>query len=249
MNQRLPPMLAVSSQPFDSAEHLFEVKWNGVRALAARRAHGWELWGRELADYRPRYPELQVLANLPPGTILDGELLQLSQGLPDLEAMLARHQLAHPAKIQRVSQVQPVTYMVFDLLAHRGRSLLGQPLHERRAVLQQLLVHWQEPRVQFSEGIVGPGRAFFEQAVRQGQEGIMAKHLASRYLAGRRSSSWRKIKPSQRLPCVIIGWQRGVAGVHGLLVAGPCQGSLQYLARVCTGFTDSERRRLAGVLT
>ena len=138
MNQRLPPMLAVSSQPFDSAEHLFEVKWNGIRALAARQPHGWELWGRELADYRPRYPELQVLANLPPGTILDGELLQLSQGLPDLEAMLARHQLAHPAKIQHASKEQPVTYVVFDLLAHQGRSLLCEPLHERRAVLQQL---------------------------------------------------------------------------------------------------------------
>src|SRR5262249_44878052 len=124
-----------------------------------------------------RYPELQVLVNLPPGTILDGELLQLSQGLPDLEAMLARHQLAHPVKIQHASKEQPVSYVVFDLLAHQGRSLLCEPLHERRAVLQHLLVHWQEPRVQFSEGIVGPGRAFFEQAVRQGQEGIMAKHL------------------------------------------------------------------------
>src|SRR6185369_5549028 len=130
MNQRLQPMLAVPSQPFDSAEHLFEVKWNGVRALAARQSHGWELWGRELADYRPRYPELEVLASLPPGTILDGELVLLSQGLSDLDAMLARHQLTHLGKIQRASRAQPTSYVVFDLLAHRGRSLLGQPLHE-----------------------------------------------------------------------------------------------------------------------
>ena len=187
MNQRLWPMLAVRGEPFDSPEYLFEVKWNGIRALAGRShesqpSGGWDLWGRELADYRSRYPEMQVLAALPPGTILDGELVRLSQGLPDLEAILARHQLSHPAKIQHASRHQPVTYVVFDLLAHHGRSLVGQPLHERRALLQDLLARWQEPRVLFSEGIVGPGRVFFEQAVRQGQEGVMAKHLASRYV-------------------------------------------------------------------
>jgi len=241
-------MLAVASQPFDSPEYLFEVKWNGVRALVARQLHGWDLWGRELAGYRPRYPELEVLASIPPGTILDGELLVLSQGVPDLEALLARHQLTQPAKIQRASRQQPVTYVVFDLLTHQGRCLLGQPLHQRRELLKELVTRWQEPRGQFSEGVVGPGRLFFEQAVRQGQEGVMAKHLASRYLPGKRSSSWLKLKPARRLVGVIIGWQPGIAGVQSLLVAGPCQGRLRYLARLSTGFTDAERRRLAGVL-
>jgi ATP-dependent DNA ligase len=248
MNQRLLPMLAVASPPFDSPEYLFEVKWNGVRALAARQVHAWDLWGRELADYRPRYPELQVLTTLPPGTVLDGELVQLLHGVPDLEAMLARHQLTQSAKIQRASHEQPVSYVVFDLMAYKGRSLLGQPLKERRSVLRELIARWQRPRLQFSEGVIGPGLLFFEQAVRQGQEGVMAKHLDSRYLPGRRSVSWRKIKPSRRLPCVIIGWQPGVAGVCSLLVAGPCHGCLRYLAQVRTGFTDAERRRLAGVL-
>src|SRR5205807_10188998 len=65
MNERCRPMLAVRGQPFDSAEYVFEVKWNGIRALAARHTSGWDMWGRELADYRPRYPEMQVLAALP----------------------------------------------------------------------------------------------------------------------------------------------------------------------------------------
>jgi bifunctional non-homologous end joining protein LigD len=241
MNERCLPMLAVRGEPFDSSEYLFEVKWNGIRALA-RRSHvsqpigGWDLWGRDLADYRCRYPEMQVLAALPPGTILDGELVLQSEGIPDLEAILARHQLSHPAKIQHCSRQQPVTYVVFDLLAHHGRSLVGQPLQARRALLQDLLARWQEPRVQFSEGIVGPGRLFFEQAVRQGQEGVMAKHLASRYLPGKRSSCWLKIKPARRLPCVVIGWELGVCGLRGLLVAAPWGGQLRYVAipeRVC----------------
>ena len=130
MNERIWPMLAVRGEPFDSPEYLFEVKWNGIRALAGRSPEfqptgGWDLWGRQLADYRSRYPEMQVLTGLPPGMILDGELVRLPQGVPDLEAILARHQLSHPAKIRHASQQQPVTYVVFDLLAHQGRSLVG----------------------------------------------------------------------------------------------------------------------------
>ena len=102
--------------------------------------------------------------------------------------------------------------------------------------------------MQFSEGIVGSGRSFFDQAVRQGQEGIMAKHLASRYLPGRRTACWLKIKPARRLPCVIIGWHRGVYGLRGLLVGAPWNGRLRYVANVRTGFTDHDRRRLPEVL-
>ena len=248
MSERCLPMLATRGEPFDSGEYLFEVKWNGIRALAARHKEGWDMWGRELADYRPRYPEMGILAALPPGTILDGELVLLSQGLPDLDAILGRHQLSHPAKIKQASNHQPVSYVVFDLLAYQGKSLTGQPLRERRALLQDVLARWQEPRVLFSEGVVGPGRVFFEQAVRQGQEGIMAKHLASRYLPGKRSACWLKLKPARRLPCVIIGWQPGAAGLGGLLVAAPWGGVLRYVANVRAGFTDQDRRRLPALL-
>jgi ATP-dependent DNA ligase len=104
MSGPVMPMLAARGEPFDSEEYLFEVKWNGIRALAARHTEGWDMWGRELADYRPRYPEMGCLAALPPGTILDGELILLTQGLPDLAAILGRHQLTHPAKIQQASK-------------------------------------------------------------------------------------------------------------------------------------------------
>ena len=79
--------------------------------------------------------------------------------------------------------------LAFDLLAHDGRSLLGQPLQARRGGFcsQDLLARTAGATAQFSEGIVGAGKVFFEQAVRQGQEGVMAKHLASRYLPGKRS--------------------------------------------------------------
>ena len=102
------PMLAVRSEPFDSGEYLFEVKWNGIRALAGRDSSGWRLWGRDLADYRPRYPELQFLNRLPPGTVVDGELVLLRDGAPDLDILLARHQRSQPAAIQHLSHNKPV---------------------------------------------------------------------------------------------------------------------------------------------
>ena len=196
MNQRPLPMLAVAGTPFDSPEYLFEVKWDGVRALAACGLGEWSMWGRDGADYTGRYPELEVLRRLSEGTILDGELVRPGpSGRSELGAILSRHQLSSPARIHRASRSQPVCYVVFDLLYHRDRSLLGEPLRDRRATLQELVQRLHEPVLLFSEGVVGPGKAFFAALVAQGQEGMMAKHLASRYRPGRRSAAWRKIKP------------------------------------------------------
>jgi DNA ligase D-like protein (predicted ligase) len=248
MIKPLLPMLAARAEPFDSPEFLFEVKWNGVRALAASADGRWQLWGRDLADYTYRYPELDMLTGLPSGTVLDGELVLLRDGLPDLEAMLARHQLGCPTKIRQRSQAEPVTYVLFDALCHQGRSLLAEPLYRRRQVLQQLLEQLPEPRLVFSEGIVGFGQAFFEQAVAQGQEGVMAKHLSSPYLPGRRSASWQKIKPARLLPCVIVGFVPGRHGFRRLLVAAPRDRQLRYVASLHAGFTSAMHAQLSALL-
>src|SRR5687767_1283490 len=169
MSELLLPMLAAAGAPFDSEEHLFEVKWDGVRALASAGPMGWRLWGRDGADYTARYPELDVLGRLPAGTVLDGELVRPGpSGLPDLPAVQARHQTTDPAWVRHASRAQPVTYVVFDLLAEQGRPLLGRPLRARRAGLEALLARLGEPRLVFSEGVVGAGRAFFAAVVAQG---------------------------------------------------------------------------------
>ena len=222
MTAKFLPMLAVRGEPFDSPRHLFEVKWDGVRAVAAVEGGRWQVWGRGLADYQLRYPELEVLRRLPGGTVLDGELVLLQNGRPTLEGILRRHQLVSPRKIQYASRQLPVTYVLFDLLYWQGHVLFDQPLSQRRARLEELLQGLQEPRLAFSAGVVGPGREFFNQAVAQGHEGVMAKYLASPYVPGRRVSSWRKMKP--RLPQAVRGrdgggtdplWRTGRAGRVG----------------------------------
>jgi len=242
------PMLAVRSEPFDSGEYLFEVKWNGIRALAGRDSSSWRLWGRDLADYRPRYPELQFLHRLPPGTVVDGELVLLRDGLPDLDTLLARHQRSQPGAVQHLSHTHPVSYVVFDALFDRGRCLFGEPLYKRRAVLTDLVLALEEPQLVFSEGLVCVGSVFFERAVEQGQEGVMAKHLASRYTPGRRSASWRKIKPERSLPCVIVGFVPGRQGFRRLLVASSRDGVLRYVASLHSGFSSRSREQLQALL-
>lgn len=239
------PMLATAATPFDSSQHLFEVKWDGVRALAAVDDGSWRLWGRARADYAARYPELSVLRSLPAGTVVDGEVVQFRDGRADLSALLRRHHLCQPHRIHHASRVAPVCYVLFDLLARTGRSLLAEPLVQRRAALADLVATANDPRLLFSDGIVGPGRAFFDQVVAQGHEGIMAKELHSRYRPGQRSSAWRKIKPTLALPCVIIGYTPARHGLHSLLVASVRAGVLRYVAQLTCGLTGTLRRDLA----
>jgi DNA ligase-1 len=192
-------MLAVPAAPFDAPEYSFEIKWDGIRVLAAVEATGWRLWGRQRADYTARYPELDALRHLPAGTLLDGELVAFApDGRPELARLLRRHGLTEGWQLRQASRWCPVQYVVFDLLYHRGHRLLGEPLARRREELAALCARLDLPEVLFSAGIVGAGTALYALALAQGHEGVVAKHLASTYRPGRRSPAWRKIKPGGR---------------------------------------------------
>ena len=202
MLPRLMPMLAMPATPFDSLEYSFEFKWDGIRALAAVETTGWRLWGRQRADYTERYPELEVLRRLPAGTLVDGELVAFDQdGRPDLSRLLRRHGLTTAWKIGLARRGCPVHYVLFDLLYHRESCLVNEPLAWRRQMLADLCQRLDAAGVQFSAGVIAAGKAFYEAAIAQGHEGVMAKHVASTYLPGRRSAAWRKIKPRLQGTC------------------------------------------------
>lgn len=202
MLPRLLPMLAVPAAPFDSPQYSFELKWDGIRALAAVEQGGWRLWGRGRADYTERYPELKILCRLPAGTLVDGELVAFAaDGRPDLPRLLRRHSLADAWRIGQARRWCRVRFVLFDLLHHAGRCLLAEPSARRREVLAEVCQRLDAAEVLFSAGVVGHGRALYAAALAQGQEGVVAKHRASTYRPGRRWAAWRKIKPEPLGTC------------------------------------------------
>ena len=121
------------------------------------------------------------------------EVVVLRQGKPDFGLLLSRNQARASLKIQSLARTFPATYIVFDLLYDRFESLTALPLWARRERLERVVRACVNPRLVFSEGIVGSGRALFEAVCRQGLEGVVAKRLDGRYRPGRRD--WIKIKP------------------------------------------------------
>jgi ATP-dependent DNA ligase len=190
-------MLAKPGVSFDSPKHLFEVKWDGTRVLAFIDQCDFRLINRHRVDVTDRYPELGFWGALPPGTVLDGEVVVLQNGKPSFGLLLSRNQTRAPFKIQSLARTLPVTYLVFDLLYDRFEPLLALPLGTRRERLEKLMRRYAHPRLVFSQGVVGPGKAFFEEVCRLGLEGVMAKRLTSRYRPGRRTDAWIKIKPRE----------------------------------------------------
>jgi bifunctional non-homologous end joining protein LigD len=119
----------------------------------------------------------------------------LRQGKPDFGLLLSRNQARTPLKIQSLARTLPSTYVVFDHLYHQFDSLLALPLWARRQRLEMVVRACANPRLVFSKGIVGQGRAYFEAVCQKGLEGVVAKRLDSRYRPGRRA--WIKIKPKE----------------------------------------------------
>ena len=122
---------------------------------------------------------------------------------------------------------------------------MQEPLTYRRSLLANVLAAINAPELVYSDGVAEFGQAFFEQAVAKGHEGVMAKHRSSRYLPGKRSSAWKKIKPTQVLPCVIIGYTMGGDGFQAFSWPAPTMGhfvTLAKLPRCRTRFASLQQR-------
>jgi bifunctional non-homologous end joining protein LigD len=242
MPARIPPMLASTGPlPADERAWGFEVKWDGIRAIAYLDGERLLLQGRRFADYTPRYPELQGLAAGGLRAVLDGELVAFDEhGRPSFERLQARMHLASDAAVRARLQQVPVTYMVFDLLWLDGRETMQLPYERRRALLEELRLDgpsWRCPGHRRGEG------AALLAATRElGVEGVVTKRLDCPYEPGRRSSTWVKVKNLRTQDVVIGGFTPGEGSRGGRLgaLAVGCAGDdgLVYCGKVGTGFTE-----------
>jgi bifunctional non-homologous end joining protein LigD len=243
------PMLARPGCPFDSDAFLFEVKWDGTRALAFRDGRGYRLVNRRRAALTDRYPECAPLAGLPPGTVVDGEVVVLRDGRPDFGRLQSRDQARRSLTIRMLARARPAAYVVFDLLYEAFRSVMGCPLEERRARLRDLVARVGSSCLVLSEGVRGHGRAFFQEACRLDLEGVMAKRLRSRYVPGRRTGAWIKIKKASTALCAVLGFVPvGRRDFRSLILAAEADGALRWVGHVGTGWDAPLRARLNGLL-
>ena len=169
--------------------------WDGMRTLAYVDTGGYRIVSRHDNDITDRFPELGCLYDMPAGTVLDGELVVLRDGKPDFSLLQTRAPLCCQHKIRTLARTTPATYVVFDQLFDRYRSLIDEPLSARREVMLKTIDRAGNQQWIASDGIIGPGTSFYDHVVRQQLEGVVAKRLASRYLPGRRTAAWIKIKP------------------------------------------------------
>ena len=254
MPEQLKPMLArAGSLPVRDAGWAFEVKWDGVRALAYSEPGRLRLESRNGNDITASYPELRPLnrALSSHHAILDGEIVAFDEhGRPSFGRLQSRMHVSSDSAARRRSKEVPVAYVIFDLLWLDGHPLLALPYGERRARLAELGLEgpaWRTP-----EHVVGNGAAMLEASLRNGLEGVVAKKLDSLYEPGRRSPCWLKVKNVRREDVVVGGWVPGAGKrtdrIGALLVGVEQDGALRYAGRVGTGFTEAELDRLSEVL-
>jgi bifunctional non-homologous end joining protein LigD len=251
MPEQITPMLARAGDvPRESEGWAYEIKWDGVRAIAYCQPGRLRVQSRNLLDITARYPELGALktALSSHSAILDGELVVLgADGRPDFQALQRRAQADTPAQAKRLQSRGTATYVIFDLLWLDGHPLMDLPYRERHERLQALKLAGRG--LQVPAYIAGDGHAVLEASAEQGLEGIVAKRLDSTYQPGQRTSAWLKVKNHRSQEVVIGGWTPGGGRRRervGALLMGVYEpdGALRYCGRVGSGFSEAELDRL-----
>ena len=245
------PMLArLTRRSFNSTDYLFELKWDGIRALAFIEGGEVRLQSRNLQDLTPQFPELSGLPTQVDGdrTVLDGELVCFDRhGHPSMALMQRR--LRRQASGRSVSKPQ-VSFVAFDLLYAGGESAMGEVLAHRKALLHQVLK--PTPLAQPCEFVEGNGAGFFQATCELGLEGIVAKDRSSLYVAGKRSPAWLKIKRVRESDFVVGGYTFGGTRREPfsslLLGLYDDHGRFTYVGQVGSGFSRSETREVHSAL-
>ncbi len=243
MPHAIYPMLAtLVDSPFDDDEWLYEVKWDGYRAVAFLDGRSLRLVSRNQNDLTSAYPELHSMGLYVKAlsAILDGEIVALDeQGRSSFSLMQQRTGVGEGGRrIRRTRDDIPVVYYVFDLLYLDGYNLMQVDLEERKRLLQSILI--PNDVIRYSDHYVGNGTALFQAAAQRGLEGIVAKRRASCYLQ-KRSREWLKIKIVKRQECVIGGYTdpRGSRENFGSVVLGlyDDRGRMIPVGQAGSGFT------------
>src|SRR5229473_3975399 len=250
MLSRVEPMLAtLADRPFSDPNWLFEIKWDGVRALARIENGDLALRSRNAIDITKRYPELASLpdALVARQAVIDGEIVALdAQGHSSFERLQERMHVRAPSE-NLVAQM-PAVYFAFDLLYCDEYDLRDAPLLERKQLLQRLL--YTSERFRYADHQLEHGKELFALAEQNGLEGIVAKRADSPYVS-ERSPYWVKLKSTKTVDAVVGGWTeaRTPALPFGSLLLGLYEGKkLRFIGHVGSGFDANKLKDLSSRL-
>ncbi len=242
----LPMLAQTADSPPASGDYLYEVKWDGIRAMIALDEGSIRILSRNQHDITHKFPELLIPEEAFRATsaLFDAEIVSLDEdGKPVFKHAIHRLQQSADGAIQRSKAKYPVVCYVFDCLYLDGRPIVNEPLVRRRAWMADAIRKGTPYRVSQA---VEEGHDLFKAASAAGLEGIVAKERNSVYQPGKRTTQWIKIKTRLTADCVIIGYTAGKgdreATFGALQIAEQTGNGLRYLGKVGTGF-DSRMLR------
>ena len=193
--KRFAPMLcSLGAEIKDDPDWLFELKMDGIRAVACRENGTWKLWNRYGSEISLQFPDIMegLESFVGADCVLDGEIVCLKNGLVSFHDMQFRIHKQDRIGIEYALKLHPASFYPFDIPSIAGNEILDEKLLYRRDILARIAKN--NSNVTTLPFIVGEGKWLFEQVLESGREGIVAKHMASTYRPGIRSPSWVKYK-------------------------------------------------------
>jgi len=237
LEEAISPMLATPAKKiFNDPEWIFELKWDGYRMLSHIMAANVSMYSRNGQSFDHKFSLLKKeLETIPHDVILDGEVVIVDKdGIPDFQKL---------QKYTPDTTVGVLRYYVFDMLHLNGHDTHSLPLAQRKSLIPEVLEGLGH--VLYCDHIETLGKAFYEQAVNKGLEGVIAKKKNSVYVPGHRSEDWLKIKASDSIEAIICGYTESGGAPFGSLILGMFrEGELSYVGNCGTGFSASAQRDL-----
>ncbi len=226
---------------FDDKDWLYEIKWDGYRAMSEIEAGNVKLYSRNGITFENSYPlVVQELKEIKVDAILDGEIVVLNdEGYPEFQLLQHYESNTH----------RPIHYYIFDILSLNGHNTCELPLIERKELLQSIIK--KSEVVKYSDHIMEKGISFFNVSTEKNLEGIMAKKADSLYYVGRRTNEWLKIKNNKTQEAIITGYTEpgGSRKYFGALVLGIKDGNqLKYIGHTGSGFNQQSLKEMWDLL-